>query len=95
MCIRDRLDLDPRGIHELLPDETQFILAGGLTHENVAEAAASFQPDILDVSSGVESLQGRKDPELMHHFVEMARAIQKQESRVTSLSPRGDILGEH
>ena len=26
-----KLDLDPRGIHELLPDETQFILAGGLT----------------------------------------------------------------
>ena len=90
-----KLDLDPRGIHELLPAETQFILAGGLTHENVAEAAASFQPDILDVSSGVESLQGSKDPELMHHFIEMTRAIQKQESRVTSLSPRGDILGEH
>ena len=90
-----KLELDPRGIHELLPAETQFILAGGLTHENVAEAAASFQPDVLDVSSGVESLQGRKDPELMQHFIEMARVIQKQEPRVTSLSPLGDILGEH
>ena len=61
----------------------------------MAEAAASFQPDILDVSSGVESLQGRKDPELMQHFIEMARVIQEQEPRVTSPSPLGDILGEH
>ena len=90
-----KLELDPEGIHELLPAETQFILAGGLTHENVVEAAASFQPDILDVSSGVESLQGCKDPELLHHFIKVVRVSQKQESRVTSLTPRGDILGEH
>lgn len=48
-------------------------LAGGLTPENVAEAAASIQPAVVDVSSGVEREMGRKDLAKMRAFVTEAR----------------------
>jgi phosphoribosylanthranilate isomerase len=50
------------------------VLAGGLTPGLVGEAIARVRPDIVDVSSGVESAPGVKDPELMRAFVEAVRA---------------------
>jgi len=52
---------------------TPLILAGGLTPENVAEAIATTRPAAVDVAGGVESSPGRKDPRLVHAFVEAAR----------------------
>lgn len=43
-------------------------LAGGLTSGNVAEAALRVQPDYVDVSSGVESFPGEKDPAKLRDF---------------------------
>lgn len=54
-----------------------FALAGGLTPENVAEAIARTKASIVDVSSGVESAPGRKDPELIRRFLHNAKAAKQ------------------
>lgn len=53
----------------------QLILAGGLSHENVGAAIRHVRPFGVDVSSGVESAPGVKDPERIMEFVEQVRAI--------------------
>lgn len=49
-----------------------WLLAGGLTPETVATAIRRTGARQVDVSSGVESAPGRKDPDLMRAFVEAA-----------------------
>jgi phosphoribosylanthranilate isomerase len=51
-----------------------WLLAGGLTPENVGQAIAASGAAAVDVSSGVESAPGVKDPELIAAFVANARA---------------------
>jgi phosphoribosylanthranilate isomerase len=51
-----------------------WLLAGGLTPGNVAEAIAATGAGAVDVSSGVESAKGVKDPALIRAFVANARA---------------------
>lgn len=53
--------------------DMSIILAGGLNPSNVTEAVDCVQPYAVDVSGGVESGPGQKDPQKMRAFVEAVR----------------------
>ncbi len=54
--------------------KTPFMLAGGLTPDNVADAITKTHAAMVDVSSGVESSPGVKDAGLVAKFIEAAKA---------------------
>lgn len=58
--------------------QVPLILAGGLTPENVAEGIAATEPWAVDVSSGVESAPGIKDPWKIEAFVAAVRATAEE-----------------
>lgn len=56
---------------------TDFMLAGGLTPDNVAEAVRLTGARAVDVSSGVESRPGEKDPQLIRRFISAAKTAKQ------------------
>jgi phosphoribosylanthranilate isomerase len=52
-----------------------WMLAGGLTPSNVAEAIRETGATAVDVSSGVEKAKGVKDPALIRAFIAAAKGV--------------------
>lgn len=50
-----------------------IVLSGGLTPENVGDAIKTVRPYAVDVSSGVESLPGKKDHIKMRDFIQACK----------------------
>jgi phosphoribosylanthranilate isomerase len=55
-----------------------WMLAGGLTSENVAQAVKLSNASIVDTSSGVEDAAGRKNPEKIAKFLRTVSEIRRR-----------------
>jgi phosphoribosylanthranilate isomerase len=65
-------DVIPKSLRE------KIVLSGGLTPANVGEALRKIRPWAVDVSSGVESEKGIKDPEKILAFMSAVRLADTQ-----------------
>lgn len=82
------LAFDWRLIRDLDPGRPAM-LSGGLDPDNVARALAMTGIGAVDVSSGVESAPGVKDPDQIRAFLRAARSAGAAPRAASSLSDRG------
>lgn len=61
------------------PARARAVLAGGLTPDTVGAALCAVRPFAVDVSSGIESAPGIKDPQRMRDFVLAVRKAERSD----------------
>ena len=61
----------------LPPPGSRYVLAGGLSPSNVAEAVSRHRPWGVDASSGLESAHGVKDPARIRSFVRNTKRVEE------------------
>lgn len=71
--------LDWEAVAAEAPEAERLVLAGGLTPDNVPRAIAALHPSMVDVSGGVESEPGCKDPALLAAFFAAVDAADRDE----------------
>lgn len=64
-----------------LDEDVNYMLSGGLNAGNIGEALTTARPSGIDISSGVESAPGIKDPERIRAFFRAVRAAIANEER--------------
>src|SRR5690606_12034631 len=64
-----------------LDEEGKYMLSGGLDASTLGQARAAAKPSGIDISSGVESAPGIKDPEKIRAFFRAVRAAIANEER--------------
>jgi phosphoribosylanthranilate isomerase len=64
------------------PPSMKWLLSGGLTVDNVAEAIKIAGARAVDVSSGIESAPGRKDPNKIRAFLDAVATADSHQEQV-------------
>lgn len=76
--------LVPTDLTRTHPAAPAIILSGGLTAANVGAGMAAVRPYAVDVSSGVESSRGVKDPAAIRAFCEAVREADARRAAAAS-----------
>lgn len=75
-------------------DRIAYMLSGGLTPDNVAEAVRLTGAGAVDVSSGVEVGSGEKDATLIQRFIHAAKTANEAPTHPIPMHPRTAANGE-
>src|SRR5690606_17373656 len=78
--------------------QVEWILAGGVSPDNLEEALASADPDWVDVNSGVEASPGVKDPERLRQLAEVrakAPGFKHEWNQTEGLQPMSPLFVRH
>lgn len=73
---------------EAVKGKVDFMLSGGLTPDNVAEAIRLTGARVVDVSSGVEVRPGEKEARLIRRFLETAKGEAREHAKAAPAARR-------